>query len=426
MRVGASGAALRNVNRSAVLRLIGRSGPISRTDIAHRLGVSAGTVTALTRGLIESGVVEALEMASSSGGRPAELLGLVGSVAVAVGVKVADDHIAVVRADLDGTVLAGETHPFDATANPFPTLADILEPHVRRAGESHILLGVGLGLPGFEDPYGSGVVQAPLFGWRNMPVGEHLARTLGVPVLVDNDVNTLAVAESLYGVARGLDHFLTITIGRGVGMGIVVGGELYRGARGSAGEFGHVCVERDGRACACGKRGCLETIVSEPALLLAARQRRFVTKDVRADGLAAKAAAGHSGIAGLYAEAGTVLGRAAAAVAVVMNPQAVVVGGEGTRAWQFMAAAFHDAFEADSFPPVRGATAIHVEPWDDSKWALGAASLVLRSPFLNPLHDHPTIEQIRSRLDEGVQASQASQPQRSPDGAPGSAGASRW
>lgn len=403
MRVGASGAALRNVNRSAVLRLIGHHGPLSRADIAKRLGVTAGTVTALTRGLIESGVVRALNMTSSSGGRPAELLGLVGSVAVAVGAKVAEDHIAVVQADLDGTVLASETVAFDAVgANPFTFLADVLEHHVREASKGHVLLGVGLGLPGFEDPYGSGVVQAPLFGWRNMPVGEHLSISLGVPVLVDNDVNTLAVAESLYGVARGIDHFITVTIGRGVGMGLVMDGELYRGGRGAGGEFGHVCVDRDGSLCACGKRGCLETVVSEPALVAAARRHRYVAKDARADDLVAKAASGHAGVLRLYAEAGTLLGRTVAAASVVLNPLALVIGGEGTRAWPYMGEAFVEAFEADIFPPMRGATDLHVETWDDSKWALGAASLVLRAPFLTPLHDHPTLEQIRNRLDDGA------------------------
>ena len=404
MRFGASGVALRNVNKTAVLRLIGHHGPISRADIAHRLGVSPGTVTALTRGLIEAGVVEPFEMAFSSGGRPAELLGLVGSVAVAVGAKVADDHIAVITADLDGTVLESESVAFDAVAaDPFPVLAGILEPHVRKASSGgHVLLGVGLGLPGFEDPYGSGVVQAPLFGWRHLPIGEHLSRSLGVPVLVDNDVNTLAVAESLYGVGRGFEHFMTLTIGRGVGMGLIIGGELYRGGRGAAGEFGHVCVERDGEQCACGKRGCLETVVSEPALLKVARRNRWSARDSRAEDLAAKASAGHAGVLRLYADAGTVLGRAVAAAAVVMNPEALVIGGEGTRGWAYMADTFMAELTGDVFPPMRGATAVHVEPWDDSKWALGAASLVLRAPFSTPLHDHPTLDQIRSRLELGA------------------------
>jgi predicted NBD/HSP70 family sugar kinase len=327
---------------------------------------------------------------------------------VAVGAKVAADHLAIVRADLDGTVLANETLPFDAVgSNPFTTLAEMLQPHVAAATAGGLLLGVGLGLPGFEDPYGSGVVQAPFLGWRHLPIVEHLERALGAPVLVDNDVNTLAVAESLYGVGRGFDHFLTITLGRGVGMGIVVDGELYRGGRGAAGEFGHVGVAPDGPACTCGKRGCLETLVSEPALLASARKRRIVGKDDGPEVLVAKAGKGNAGALALYAEAGAVLGRALASVVVVLNPQAIIVGGEGTRAWPYMAGEFHEAFEAQGFPPLRGSTAVHVERWDDAKWALGAAALVLQAPFATPLHDHPTIDAIRERLDAGAPATPA-------------------
>ena len=400
MQRGASGVALRTVNRSAVLRLIGHHGPISRAEIAHRLGVSPGTVTALTRTLIESGVVQPLTMASSRGGRPAEMLGMIGSAAVAVGAKVAADHIAVVQADLDGTILSNVTVTFDAAqANPFPLLLDVLEPQVRAAQSGHVLLGVGLGLPGFEDPYGTGTVQAPLFGWRHMPVGEHLSRSLGVPVLVDNDVNTLAVAESLYGVGRGFDHFLTVTIGRGVGMGIVIDGQLHRGGRGAAGELGHVCMQRDGALCACGKRGCLETIVAEPALVATAIRLGYLAAGSGPEDLAAAADGAHAGAVELYVTAGRTLGEAVAAASVIINPQALVIGGEGTRAWHHMADSFRDAYEANVFPPMRGATALHVEPWDDSKWALGAASLVLQAPFHTPLHDHPTLELIRGRLD---------------------------
>jgi predicted NBD/HSP70 family sugar kinase len=341
-------------------------------------------------------------MVPSGGGRPAELLGLVGSAAIAVGAKVASDHLAIVRADLDGSVLANETLPFDAIgSNPFTTLAEMLEPHVAAAQSAGLLLGVGLGLPGFEDPYGSGVVQAPLLGWRHLPIVEHLERALGAPVLVDNDVNTLAVAESLYGVGRGFDHFVTVTLGRGVGMGIVIDGELYRGARGAAGEFGHVSVDPNGLPCTCGKRGCLETIASEPALVAAARKRRIVGKDAGPEELVAKAGNGHAGALEIYREAGTALGHALASAVVVLNPQAIIVGGEGTRAWPYMAGAFHDAFEAQVFPPLRGSTAVHVERWDDAKWALGAAALVLQAPFATPLHDHPTIDAIRDRLDAG-------------------------
>jgi predicted NBD/HSP70 family sugar kinase len=404
MRTGVPGAALRDVNRSAVLRLIGRFGPISRADIARRAGVSPGTVTTLVRNLLDAGVVTPIEQSTPRTGRPAELVGLVGSAAQAIGVKVASDHLAIVRADLDGTVLAATYTPFDAVgANPFTLIAEHLEAHVAAADGDSVLLGIGLGLPGFEDPHGSGVVQSPLLGWRNLPLGEHLSRTLGLPVLVDNDVNTLAVAESLYGTGRGFDHFLVVTLGEGVGMGIVVDGEPYRGGRGAAGELGHVAAGGD-RPCSCGKRGCLETVIAEPALLAMARRRRIVGAADGPDQLVAKAAAGNRRALDLYAAAGAALGDALASAAVVLDPQAVVVAGEGTRGWAYMEAAFAARFAGGVFPPARDRIPVFVDEWDDTAWALGAAALVLRAPFATPLHEHPAIEVIRGRLDAGFQA----------------------
>lgn len=407
IRTGVSGAALRDVNRSAVLRLIGRHGPISRAEIARRAGVSPGTVTTLVRNLVDAGLVRPIEQSVPRSGRPAELVGLVGSAAQAIGVKIASDHLAIVRADLDGTVLAASETPFDAVSdNPFTTVAGHLEAHVSDARGGPVLLGVGLGLPGFEYPYGSGVVQAPLVGWRNLPLGDHLARTLNLPVLVDNDVNTLAAAESLYGIGRGVDHFVVVTLGRGVGMGIVIDGEPYRGGRGAAGELGHV-ASGGTRPCACGKRGCLETVTAEPALLAAARKRRIIGKADGPDRLVECATRGSRAARELYASAGSALGDAVAAAAVLLDPETIVVAGEGTRGWPYMAEAFAARFEAGVFPPARGTIPVHVHEWDDSAWALGAAALVLRAPFAPPPHEHPAIGAIRGRLDAGFQAPRA-------------------
>jgi predicted NBD/HSP70 family sugar kinase len=406
LRTGIPGAALRDVNRSAVLRLIGRHGPISRADIARRAGVSPGTVTTLVRNLIEAGIVHAIEQSTSRTGRPAELVGLAGGAAQAIGVKIAGDHLAIVRANLDGEVLATGHVAFDAVAgNPFTVIADHVGPHVAAPASDGVLLGIGLGLPGFEDPYGSGVVQAPLLGWRNLPIGEHLSRTLGLPVLVDNDVNTLAAAESLYGAGRGFEHFVVVTLGRGVGMGIVVDGEPYRGGRGAAGEFGHVGTGGH-RPCPCGKRGCLETVIAEPALVEAARHRRVLRAGATPDDLVARAAAGSRAALDVYAAAGAALGDALAAATVVLDPEAVVVAGEGTRGWPYMAAAFGEHFAAGQFPAGDGIP-VFVDEWDDTAWALGAAALVLRAPFAKPLHEHPAIEAIRGRLDVGFRAPMA-------------------
>jgi len=244
-----------------VLGLIGEA-PIARVEIARQLRLSQATVTEVTRELVDTGLVQVVDQGPSSGGRPPLLLGIVAGAAEAVGVKISADHLAFVRVSLDGEILAADNQPFDPTsADALDVIADSLAAFVPQGGTAK-LLGIGLGVPGLVD--GRGNVEAPIFGWHDVALGPTLRKRLRVPILIDNDVNTLAVAERLYGRGRGVDHFLTVTIGRGVGLGIIIGGDLYRGWLGGAGEFGHVAVSAGGPVCECGKRGCLEALVADP------------------------------------------------------------------------------------------------------------------------------------------------------------------
>jgi predicted NBD/HSP70 family sugar kinase len=138
------------------------------------------------------------------------------------------------------------------------------------------MLGVGLGVPGIA---AEGRVDSPLLGWAGFALGDDLQDALGVPVLVDNDVNTLAVAERLYGRGHDIADFVTVTVGSGIGLGIVIDGEVHRGARGGAGEFGHVCVDPDGPLCGCGNRGCLEALVGDAGLVARGRAAGILGAD---------------------------------------------------------------------------------------------------------------------------------------------------
>jgi predicted NBD/HSP70 family sugar kinase len=386
-----------DVNRAAILQVIASEGPISRRDIARRLALSPATVTAVTRQLLLRDLIAVVERAPSRGGRPALLLGLVPAAAQAVGVKIAVDHVVGVRVNLDADVLEAFEHPFDAhTGDAVPRLIDILRPHVERPGDGGLLLGVGLGVPGIAGG-GSGRVTSPLLGWDDVPIAEALENELGLPVLIDNDVNTLAIDERLYGRGRDVDHFLTITIGRGVGLGIVAGGDVYRGAGGAAGEFGHVTAEEGGAPCECGKRGCLEALVADPALVRQARERSLLGADEGIERLRELAAGGHAGARELYARAGAVLGRAVGDLVNVLSPELVLVSGEGTQAWPHLAPTFDEAFERALFTPLRK-PAVEIDPWDDAKWATGAAALVLRATFAPAVARDVTDELVRARL----------------------------
>jgi len=389
---------VRDLNRSAVLRLIGREGPISRTEIARRLQLSPATVTAVSRDLISAGLVDVVDQAPSKGGRPALLLGLVGGAAHALGVKVAADHVVGVRVDLDAQVVDRFEHPFQADRpDALDRLVELLEPHTATRADSPLVLGIGLGVPGVVDVGGHNLVDSPMLGWHALAVGELLEQRLGVPVLVDNDVNTLAVAGRLYGRGRDVEHLLTVTIGRGVGLGIIIGGNVYRGARGGAGEFGHVAVVEDGPLCECGKHGCLEALVADPALVLRARGESLLEQGESIERLRALAEGGDLRAARIFADAGRTLGRAVAGLVNIFSPELVLISGEGTQAWPQMAPSFERGLADAVFPPLRD-VAVELDPWDDEKWALGAAALVLRATFVTALDEQSSDHSVRARL----------------------------
>ncbi|WP_216853474.1 ROK family transcriptional regulator [Phytoactinopolyspora halotolerans] len=376
-----SGSAARgDLVPSAILGLLGTRGPVSRADIARILQVSPATVTQAIKGLLSRGLVHELDHVPSHGGRPARLLGLVRSAGGAIGAKVTADHVAVVDVELDGVVRSSQTYPFDpASPAALDRLADILRQAMADQTDRH-LLGIGVGIPGAVDSQATGVVSAPTLGWAETRVGQMLRSALGVPVLVENDVNTLAVAERLYGIGQSHSSYLVVTIGRGVGCGIVVDGAVYRGAGGGAGEIGHIPVTPDGPVCECGSHGCLEAHVGAGALVRAAVDRGVIDPAAGMDGLLRAAAAGDKDARTIYADAGAMLGRALAGVVHTVDPEIVVVLGEGVDAWTYWAAGFEQTFRRYLMPARRDLTYV-VEPWAEDKWALGAAALVFASPF---------------------------------------------
>jgi len=373
------GATRGDVVPSAILGLLGTRGPSSRADIARTLGVSPATVTQITKELIARNLVEELDSVPSQGGRPARLLGLVRSAGGAIGAKVTADHVAIVDVRLDGTVQNSTSQPFDPTS---PDALDRLCRILGAAVEAHEgqLLGVGVGIPGSVDTQGSGVVDAPTLGWSDAQVGPMLRAALGVPVLVDNDVNTLATAERIYGVGRHHSSYLVLTIGRGIGCGIVIDGNIYRGANGGAGEIGHIPVSDDGPDCACGARGCLEAIIGDVAMVTEAIAQGVVGQGGTTVDLLNAARSNNVAALEIYRNAGAQLGRALAGVIHTLDPEVVVILGEGVSAWSFWEQGFEQSFRRHLMPSRRGIPFV-VEPWTEDQWALGAAALVLGTPF---------------------------------------------
>ncbi len=365
--------------RASVLGLLGAQGPSTRAEMARLLEVSPATVTQTTKELLARGLVVELESVPSKGGRPARLVGLAHRTGAAIGAKVTADHVALVSVDLDGTVRSSRSVPYEAShPSALDSLCQIMAEAVA-AHDGH-LLGVGIGLPGSVDSQGSGVVDAPTLGWDRAPVGPRLRDALGVPVLVDNDVNTLAAAESVYGIGRRYASYLVVTIGRGIGCGIVTHNAVSRGAHGGAGEIGHIPVTDDGAVCDCGNVGCLETYIGERGMVATARAAGVIDATGGMVELAAAARAHDDAALQTYADAGRLLGRALSGVVHVVDPELVVIMGEGIGEWEFWQSGFEESFRRHLMPARRNIPYV-TEAWTESQWAVGAASLVLASSF---------------------------------------------
>lgn len=372
--------AARVIHRTMILNELRRHGPLSRTQLAQRTQLSTAAVSFVTADLIaEALLVERSQQASRGRAVPLDV-NYAGHFAV--GLKVMETRLEAVLTDLSLRKIAGTTveyashTPQSVTAAAAQATADLLAQAGLGRGR---LGGVGLGLAGNIDPRSGLCVSSFRLGWRNVPITALISEATGVPVWADNDVNAFATAERLLGRGKHARNFLVVTLGRGIGSGLVLGGELYRGGQGGAGELGHMLSEPGGRVCECGKRGCLEAYASEPSL---AQQLAESGAGLRgAADFAALVVGGDPGALALVTDAGTRLGRALAQAANLLDPELIIVGGEGVRLGEALFAPMRGALAAHLHAPGGHDLPVLVEPWGDDAWACGAAGLVVEQFF---------------------------------------------
>ncbi|MGE5604016.1 MAG: ROK family protein [Nitrososphaerales archaeon] len=382
---------MRDINRHLVLNLIKNQGRISRTQVAADSGLAQGTVTNITRDLIAAGLVREVASGPSTGGRRPILLEIDPAGGFALGMKLIPGRVILALTDLEGSVCRSQVAPTADAADVTAYVASLeaaMKGFLQAAEvEPDRLIGTGIGLPGFID-HASGVCRnSALLGWHDVPLEEMLEANFPSPVVLDNDVNTLTLYEALFGSGRGLEDFLVVTTGRGIGMGAVVNGRMMRGAGGGAGEFGHIPMSVDGPVCSCGRRGCLEALASDPALVGQGQAAGLKVKS--AADLVALARAGDATARALYGRAGDWLGRGLATLVNVFNPHRIILSGEGMHAAEFLMPGVEAAMSAHVFGGLAENLTLSVEPLDDVTWARGAASLALDALFGQPVYKGP-------------------------------------
>jgi glucokinase-like ROK family protein len=331
-----------NAHQAMLLRLLRDLGPVSRAELGEAVRLSRSKLAVELDRLTEIGLIEPRGLAASRGGRRSSIVDLASGLRY-LGIDIGATSVDVALTDAHLTVLEQVSEPIDVRNGPEAVLAVVLELVGKLRAEDSALEvhGAGVGVPGpvsFRD----GVPVAPpiMPGWNQYPVRSVLAQHLGCTVLLDNDVNIMALGEMHAGLARSVDDLLFVKVGTGVGCGIVVDGAVYRGANGSAGDVGHIRVDDDGPMCTCGNVGCLEAHFSGAALardateaartgrsdLLAARLQEAGT--LTAADVAAAMAAGDAAALDLVRAGGRKLGLLLAGLVSFFNPGMVVLGGE--------------------------------------------------------------------------------------------------
>jgi predicted NBD/HSP70 family sugar kinase len=332
-------AAQRRPPARQLLRLIWRERRISRADLARRTGLARSTVSEIVDDLLGTGLVSEGGAGESRGGRRPIVLQFEDDAYGLVGVDVGAAHVAVALTNLRGQVLAWEERPHGVRDDPDGTRAlvsRLVDACLARWGKGpERLAGLGVAVPCPVDPRHPGALSELVMpAWKGRLGLEPLGERLGAPVLVDNDANLGALAERWWGAGREVEDFAFLKVATGVGSGHIIGGRIYRGSSGTAGEIGHLAIDPHGPRCVCGLRGCLTTFVGTHALLArAAALAPSHPGSPLARGPATIGALVDAALAGdplareVVREAGETLGIAVAGMLNLMNPARVIIGG---------------------------------------------------------------------------------------------------
>lgn len=372
---------------ATVFTMVLTQGPVSRVEIARRTGLSSAAVTKAARPFIDAGYLEELAATERSGpgaGRPASPLAIRPDREFFIGVKITDDELIAVVTDLRAQVLVSAHRPLTASSpdevvGELTTLvADLLARSPAYAERCHSL---GLAVSGDVDKAGGVVRYSPFLGWRQVELARLAARATGLAVTVENDVKALTVAEQWFGEGIGASSFALVTVGVGIGCGLVVNDRVVAGAHGVAGEIGHIPVYGDGPACHCGGRGCVEAVAGTAPLLQAARAATGEAA-LTIDAAIAAAHAGDEAVREVFARAGHAIGLAMAGMANLVGPERIIVTGDesGLASYDLFAAEIHRAFEGQAFGAAADCRLI-LRPRSFEQWARGAAAVSIQTLF---------------------------------------------
>jgi len=374
---------IRDINKQIVLNYVRARSPISRAEIARETSLQRSTVSAIVDDLQLEGLIEEIGTGDSTGGRKPTMLQLKTGTPVAIGVDVTPRITTVALADLAGNIL---------TKTDFPTSPNIKEMNrqilarVSRYANKYKGndLEVGISVPGVADQSTGSVLYVPYFQWSDWDIGSQIEQKTGLSVTVDNDANAVALAELWFGTdeIRTTRNLIEVMIAEGIGTGLIIDGQIYRGQNGAAGEFGHMFVGDNAPVtCSCGRRDCWEAHASEKAVI----SQYFTNVNARTgvngiDEFIARAEKGDERAKRILKNTATYIGIGISNLIIGFSPQAVVVSGSIVKVWDLIKDEIFELAQR-SIRHELSATAIMPSALGDHPTILGSISLVLARKF---------------------------------------------
>ncbi len=395
----------RQYTASAIFANIFHNGPITQREISRTAGLSFATVTSVVSGLEKKGIIRRSDESSTNGGRPAALYKCNSTYRYVMGIEARKDELLFIVSDLGGDVLSQKRTAFDKKIGKDGFLTLLVQGAKEQIdlfkGKEAKFLGIGVGAAGLVNPNdGSVAILTHLSNWGSVPVKQILEEEVGLKVFVHNLAAAAVLGESWYGLGRGRQNFLYLSVTDGVGGGIVINGRLYTGASGTAGEFGHITVDDHGPVCTCGNIGCLETFISIPAIIESARKSlvdgvssaiqeiaggplstitftTLIEAAKREDKLAYK----------LFTDVGRYLGEGVVSLVNLLNPELIIIGGDLVRAGSLILDPVKDVLKRQALEVARKSVEIDFSELGGSASALGSLVPLIEEFVASPLLD---------------------------------------
>ncbi len=387
---------IKELNRAFVIDQIRLNGPISRTDIAKNTDLGLSTITNIIDELEKENLVQEFGAGSSNGGRKPVLLKLNGDSGLVIGVKIEKNKLIFCSSNLNAKIVSKSQvlfHHVDSSKDITSLIIQEIENILANVNKETRFYGIGIATSGLVDRDNKKVIHSPILSWENVdfsPIGDYF----NIPVFIDNDANVFSLAQMWIGLGKEYDNFIGVTIGAGVGAGIVIDKKIYRGEFGGAGEFGHIVIQREGSLCYCGQRGCLEMYASDEYICsegirqvsLGLSTNLIEYDSITSETIYLAADQGDLVAQDILFKQGENLGIGLKNMVNLLNPGAIILGGEGIRGKKYLLKGVQKELSTHFFTKHHKRLNIHVSELEEEVWLIGACALVANDLFKAPIY----------------------------------------